>query len=75
MTEHCTRCGAKLPNFPTANGFRYLASLERSTHNVLHFAYWRFNGHMNGDSVTTRFELCDACAVDVMLYAQGEEPK
>ena len=74
MTKQCTRCGAELPNDPATDGFRYLVSLETENRNTLHFVRWNFNGYMNGHSTTTDLQLCNECAVDVLLYAQGEEP-
>jgi hypothetical protein len=39
----------------------------------LEFTHWRFSGNVNADATSITLSLCDACAIDVLLYAQGEE--
>jgi len=72
--EHCKRCGAELPELPPTNAFRYIATMRRETiQHYLEFTHWRFSGNVNADATSITLSLCDACAIDVLLYAQGEE--
>lgn len=79
--KKCTRCQQPVPAELPREGVRQSVRLRRETYGWrLRFSRWRFRWlpenlvDRASESYTT-LELCDWCAGDVFLFAQGLPPR